>query len=111
MPFTLFLGVILTATSVGITVETLKEMGCMSTDSGNTILAAAVIDDVLGSGVMQPINTICVQPWEGQGTDRVLSHELLPLLISCAKEDDIPKAVHAKLEKLHPKHLAFFEGS
>lgn len=44
----LFLGVILTATSVGITVETLKEMGCMSTDSGNTILAAAVIDDVLG---------------------------------------------------------------
>ena len=44
----LFLGVILTATSVGITVETLKEMGCMSTESGNTILAAAVIDDVLG---------------------------------------------------------------
>ncbi len=44
----LFLGVILTATSVGITVETLKEMGCMSTDSGNAILAAAVIDDVLG---------------------------------------------------------------
>mgnify|MGYP004441747209 CR=1 len=44
----LFLGVILTATSVGITVETLKEMKCMSTESGNTILAAAVIDDVLG---------------------------------------------------------------
>ena len=44
----LFLGVILTATSVGITVETLKEMGCMSTESGNAILAAAVIDDVLG---------------------------------------------------------------
>ncbi len=44
----LFLGVILTATSVGITVETLKEMDCMSTESGNAILAAAVIDDVLG---------------------------------------------------------------
>lgn len=44
----LFLGVILTATSVGITVETLKEMKCLSTDSGNAILAAAVIDDVLG---------------------------------------------------------------
>ncbi len=44
----LFLGVILTATSVGITVETLKEMNCMSTESGNAILAAAVIDDVLG---------------------------------------------------------------
>ena len=44
----LFIGVIFTATSVGITVETLKEMGCMSTKSGNAILAAAVIDDVLG---------------------------------------------------------------
>lgn len=44
----LFLGVILTATSVGITVETLKEMGAMKTESGNAILAAAVIDDVLG---------------------------------------------------------------
>lgn len=44
----LFIGVIFTATSVGITVETLKEMGCMSTESGNAILAAAVIDDVLG---------------------------------------------------------------
>lgn len=44
----LFLGVILTATSVGITVETLKEMKCLSTESGNAILAAAVIDDVLG---------------------------------------------------------------
>lgn len=44
----LFLGVILTATSVGITVETLKEMGAMKTTSGNAILAAAVIDDVLG---------------------------------------------------------------
>ena len=44
----LFIGVILTATSVGITVETLKEMGAIKTHSGNTILAAAVIDDVLG---------------------------------------------------------------
>ena len=44
----LFLVVILTATSVGITVETLKEMGAMKTTSGNAILAAAVIDDVLG---------------------------------------------------------------
>ena len=44
----LFLGVILTATSVGITVETLKEMGAMKMTSGNAILAAAVIDDVLG---------------------------------------------------------------
>lgn len=44
----LFLGTVLTATSVSITVETLKELGKLSTKVGNTILAAALIDDVLG---------------------------------------------------------------
>ncbi len=44
----IFIGVILTATSVSITVETLKEMGKLNTKVGNTILAAALIDDVLG---------------------------------------------------------------
>ena len=43
-----FLGTILTATSVSISVETLKEMGKLDTRVGNTILAAALIDDVLG---------------------------------------------------------------
>lgn len=43
-----FIGVILTATSVSITVETLKEMGKLKTHSGNAILGAAIIDDILG---------------------------------------------------------------
>lgn len=43
-----FIGVVLTATSVSITVEALKEMGKLNTVVGNTILAAALIDDVLG---------------------------------------------------------------
>ncbi len=44
----IFIGVILTATSVSITVETLKEMGKLKTRSGNAILGAAIIDDILG---------------------------------------------------------------
>ncbi|MGL4989932.1 MAG: cation:proton antiporter [Sarcina sp.] len=43
-----FIGIILTATSVSITVETLKELGKLNTRAGNTILAAALIDDILG---------------------------------------------------------------
>ena len=43
-----FIGVVLTATSVSITVETLKEIGRLSTRSGSAILGAAIIDDVLG---------------------------------------------------------------
>ncbi|WP_455539311.1 cation:proton antiporter [Terrisporobacter sp.] len=44
----IFIGTILTATSVSITVETLKEMGKLNSKVGNTILGAAIIDDVLG---------------------------------------------------------------
>lgn len=43
-----FVGTVLTATSVSITVETLKEMGKLSTNSGNAILGAALIDDIIG---------------------------------------------------------------
>lgn len=42
------MGTVLTATSVSITVETLKELGRLDTKVGSTILAAALIDDVLG---------------------------------------------------------------
>lgn len=44
----LFVGIILTATSVSITVETLTELGKLNTRAGVNILGAAVIDDVLG---------------------------------------------------------------
>lgn len=44
----LFIGVILTATSVSITVQTLKELGHLSEYVGSTILNAAIIDDVIG---------------------------------------------------------------
>lgn len=44
----LFIGVILAATSVGITVETLREMGKLNTHIGTTVLSAAIIDDVIG---------------------------------------------------------------
>lgn len=44
----LFIGCILSATSVGITVETLRELGALNTKVGTTVLSAAIIDDVLG---------------------------------------------------------------
>lgn len=44
----LFIGVIMTATSVSITVETLKELGYLKSKIGTTVVAAAIIDDVMG---------------------------------------------------------------
>ena len=44
----LFIGTILTATSVSITVAALKELGKINSEVGQTIISAAIIDDVLG---------------------------------------------------------------
>lgn len=44
----LFIGTIMTATSVSITVAALKEMGKLSGTVGTTIMSAAIIDDVIG---------------------------------------------------------------
>ncbi|MBS1400904.1 MAG: cation:proton antiporter [Firmicutes bacterium] len=44
----LFYGAILTATSVSVTVAALKELGKLNTKVGTSIVAAAVIDDVIG---------------------------------------------------------------
>lgn len=44
----IFTGVILTATSMGITVQSLSELGKLKTKQGTSILGAAIIDDVVG---------------------------------------------------------------
>lgn len=44
----LFIGTIMTATSVSITVATLQELGKINTFVGTTIVSAAIIDDVIG---------------------------------------------------------------
>lgn len=43
-----FIGCILTATSVSITVQALREMGKLKGRVGTTILSAAIIDDIIG---------------------------------------------------------------
>lgn len=44
----LFLGAVLTATSVSISAQTLREMGRLRSKQGVTIMSAAIIDDILG---------------------------------------------------------------
>ncbi|MDY3917526.1 MAG: cation:proton antiporter [Candidatus Limivivens sp.] len=44
----IFIGTIMTATSVSITIAALQEMGYLKSEIGTTILSAAIIDDVIG---------------------------------------------------------------
>lgn len=53
-----FVGVVLTATSVSITVEALREMGKLEGKVGNAILGAAVIDDIIGIIVLTIVSSL-----------------------------------------------------
>ena len=51
----LFYGVILSATSVSVTVATLKELGKLNSRIGTTIVSAAILDDIIGVIVLSVV--------------------------------------------------------
>ncbi len=53
-----FVGVVFAATSVSITVETLTEMGKIKSNVGATLLAAAIIDDIIGIIVLSVLTGV-----------------------------------------------------
>jgi Kef-type K+ transport system membrane component KefB len=62
-----FVGTILTATSVSISAQTLLELGALRTREGAAILGAAVIDDVMGIVVLSVV--VALATVSGGGTD------------------------------------------
>lgn len=68
----IFIGVILTATSVSITVETLKELGKLNTKAGINILGAAVIDDILGLILISVVLAIAQTSGSNAGSSSML---------------------------------------
>ncbi len=65
----LFYGAILTATSVSVTVAVLKELGKLDTKVGTSIVAAAVIDDVIGIVVLSVLTGFSSGGNSGAGWD------------------------------------------
>lgn len=63
----LFIGTIISATSVSITVAALKELGKLNDEVGTTIVSAAIIDDVIGIIVL----TIVIGLAGNDGSDSV----------------------------------------
>ncbi len=67
----LFMGVISTATSVSISVQTLREISQLRTRQGISILGAAIIDDIIGI-ILLTILIGFVKPSESAGLAFVL---------------------------------------
>ena len=71
----LFIGTIMTATSVSITVATLQELGKLKSFLGTTIVSAAVIDDVIGIVVLTCV--LGAGSGTGTGLGKVLFNTVL----------------------------------
>ena len=63
----LFYGAILTATSVSVTVAVLKELGKLDSKVGTSIVAAAVIDDIVGIVILSVLTGFSSGGEEGAG--------------------------------------------
>ncbi|MDD7794316.1 cation:proton antiporter [Clostridium sp. 'White wine YQ'] len=81
----IFVGVILTATSVSISVETLKELGKLNTRSGINILGAAVIDDVLGLILISIVLAVAQTSSSSVGVSGILPilYVLIKIIVFC----------------------------
>ena len=70
----IFIGTILTATSVSITAQTLMEIGALKSKEGSTILGAAVIDDVMGIIILSLVVAFSINsPAGASATSNALS--------------------------------------
>ena len=78
----IFYGVILTATSVSVTVATLKELGKLNSRVGNTVITAAILDDIIGIVVLSLV--ISFNPKSGKGTNPVKIILLTMAFFVCA---------------------------
>ncbi len=64
----LFYGVILTATSVSVTVATLKEMHRLNSKAGTIIISAAILDDIIGVIVLSVVLSLSGAGSSGENT-------------------------------------------
>ena len=65
----LYYGVILTATSVSVTVATLKELGKLDSKIGSALVSAAIIDDIIGIIVLSLVISLASSSNNQAGSD------------------------------------------
>ncbi len=77
----IFLAAALTATSVGITSNVLRELGALTTPSGRIILGAAVIDDVLAIMILSVASGVAAGSFDLQNVAGLLGLAVLFVLV------------------------------
>ena len=94
-----FIGTILTATSVSITVAVLKELGKIKSDVGQTIVSAAIIDDVIGIIVL----TIVLGVSSGKGGYLGIILKTLAFFVCAITAGYVIYKIFRWYDKRHPR--------
>ena len=94
----LFCGAILTATSVGITAATLQSLGLLGGRAGMTILAAAVIDDVLGLIVLA---IVVAETSVGASPVGIIGPMAITIAVAAIGLKVLPGHLHRVVDHLH----------
>ena len=99
----LFYGVVLTATSVSVTVATLKELGKLNSKVGSTVIAAAIIDDIIGVIVL---SFVIAMKGDGTNSTPPLKIVIMTALFFAAAAvfGTVATKVLAAVEKRFPHH-------
>ncbi len=104
----IFIGVILTATSVSITVSTLKELGKLNTHVGSSILAAALIDDVLGIIALTVVTSLSGNGGEENGNVWIVLLKIVLFMVFVVAFGFAANRFFTWLQKLKKKDLHRF---
>lgn len=99
----LFYGVILTATSVSVSVATLKELGKLNSKVGTTVIAAAIIDDIIGVIVLSFVISMKGTNGQAQSPLKVIFMTVL-FFAAAALFGMSAKQVMQLVEKRYPHH-------
>lgn len=77
----LFLGAALTATSVGVTARVFKDLGRLRMPEAQTVLGAAVIDDVLGLIILAVVSAIATAGTVSSGAVAIITAKAVVFLV------------------------------
>lgn len=106
--FHVFVGAVLTATSVGITARVLTDLRKIRSPEGQIILGAAVFDDVLGLVVLALVGGILLHPGtlDGLAVARIVGVALLFFFAAILVGSVLsPRLVHALQGRVRDEHV------
>ncbi|MEG2274280.1 MAG: cation:proton antiporter, partial [Clostridia bacterium] len=97
----LFYGAILAATSVSITVAALKELGKLNTKVGMSIIAAAILDDIIGIILLSLF--IGLDNSQGVGDIGIIIGKMVGFFVAAIAVGLLIRFLFKKISKRHPK--------